>query len=1255
MRLARNAQSTGPILSSEASPCFLIPLKFKFESCSIKAKALLDSGASACFIDKDFAEKYKLPLVCKKCPVKVEVIDGRPLLSGDVIQETKPLDVHIADHISSIIFNVIKSPSNPVVLGLSWLDKYNPSIDWNTRKLTFQSNSIPPVNSKPFDTIDTPIINPQKNPVVQSVRGSKIQKPLFVGARAFMQAAKSGATFAIYATPMSGQTQKSMQLPDQYKEFQDVFEKKNADTLPQHRPYDCSIDLQEGTQPPFGPIYNLSQNELAELRKYIDENLAKNFIRHSKSPAGAPILFVKKKDGSLRMCVDYRGLNKITIKNRYPLPLISGLLEQLGQAKIYTKVDLRGAYNLVRIKEGDEWKTAFRTRYGHFEYNVMPFGLTNAPGIFQHLMNDIFREFLDDFVVCYLDDILIFSKNREDHEKHVRLVLQKLRKAGLYAKLEKCVFHQSQVEFLGYIISGGDLSMDPKKIETIIDWKKPTTVRDVQCFLGFANFYRVFIKDYSKIAAPLTRLTCKDKLEWNTAADNAFEALKMAFTSAPILVRPDFQKPFFLESDASDFALGAVLSQQGKDERLHPIAFHSRKFTAAEINYEIHDKELLAIVDSFQVWRHFLEGAQHPVTVYTDHKNLEYFMSAKVLNRRQARWSISLSRFNFVITYRPGSQQVKSDALSRRAYLAPKEGDAAYDQQRATLLKPEQLLLRTMRTSTSVDAAFLQDIRVSLQTDPLALKIKSHSEVSDSGDVQSMDSQPFHSGDVHTMNSHVHGDVQNMDSTVPSSEVNDLESPNQPSSSSSCPRIHRSRGGEMPQDDTDPRFQFQDGLLYYQGLLYVPEGPCRLRVLQSRHDFPSAGHFGYNKTMELISRDFWWPQMWKSVKNYVTTCDICSRSKIPRHRPYGLLHPLPIPEKPWSSISMDFIVDLPESKSFDSIFVVVDRLTKMAHFVPCTKSVTGEEAARLFLENIYKYHGLPDDIISDRGTQFTSKFWQSLFKILQVKIKLSSAYHPQTDGQTERVNQVLEQFLRCSINYHQDNWVDLLPIAEFAYNNTIQESIQQTPFFANYGFHPRFDSLTFNRTKNPAAEDLATRLEEIHKSMKLKLAEAQERQKLNADKSRKQHPHISVGDRVWLLRRHLKTRRPSDKLDYRRLGPFVVTKQVNEVAYRLDLPPSMKIHPVFHVSLLEPYKESTFPGRLQVPPPPIEIDGEEEFEVSEILDSRINRRKLEYLVHWQGYEVSERTWEPANNLSNAPEMIQEFHRLYPNKPSAKDV
>jgi len=1150
-------KSQGLFLSGQPSRCFNVSLSFI--CLNLQTSALIDSGASACFIDEDFVKLHNISLVKKPYPVPVEVIDGRPLASGHITHETIPLEIELEGHNSFLVFNVIKTPTSSIILGLSWLRKYNPNIDWSTLKIkSFPTTTIPP-----------------KQPTRSKIRHPK---PLFIGAKAFMRAAKHSNPFAIYATPARDEATIVTSIPDQYKEFQDVFEKKNADILPEHRPYDCAIDLQDGAQPPFGPIYNLSQNELVALKEYIEENLAKNFIRHSKSPAGAPILFVKKKDGSLRMCVDYRGLNKITVKNRYPLPLISGLLDQLGQAKIYTKIDLRGAYNLVRVKEGDEWKTAFRTRYGHFEYNVMPFGLTNAPAIFQHLMNDVFREFLDKFVVCYLDDILIYSKNVEEHEEHVKLVLQKLRDAGLYAKAEKCVFHQPQVEFLGYIISNEGLSMDPKKIEAITNWLTPRTVRDVQCFLGFANFYRIFIQNYSQIAAALTRLTCKDKLDWGLEAENAFQNLKTAFTTAPILIHPDFSKPFYMETDASDFALGAVLSQKGDDAKLHPVAFYSRKFSAAEINYEIHDKELLAIVDSFQEWRHFLEGASHQVTVYTDHKNLEYFMSARVLNRRQARWNMSLSRFDFVITYRPGKQQGLSDALSRRSYLAPKEGEAAYDQQRTILLKTEQFRVHGATMAMPVDSSFLDQVRATSATDPLVLDIQ-----------------------------------------------------------------------RRPATDRD-NFKFVNDLLYFEERLYIPEGSTRLRILQARHDFPAAGHFGFNKTLELISRDFWWPQMWKAVKDYVLSCDTCSRSKNPRHRPYGLLQPLPIPKQPWSSVSMDFITDLPPSKSFDTIFVVVDRLTKMAHFIPCKKSITGEETARLFLDNIYRYHGLPDDIVSDRGPQFVSKFWRSLFEILKVQIKLSSAFHPQTDGQTERVNQVLEQYLRCNINYQQDDWTLHLPLAEFAYNNTVHASTQQTPFYANYGYHPKFDMLKPIENENPAAVDFATRLSELHALMKIHLREAQDRYKGAADKLRKESPSFIIGDKVWLIRRNIKTTRPCDKLDYRRLGPFPIQQQVNPVAFRLDLPASMKVHPVFHVSLLEPYKESNIPGRKQPPPPSIEVDTHEEYEVEKVLDSRRRRGKLEYLIHWRGYNINERTWEPAINVVGAPQKVQEFHQRYPDKP-----
>ncbi|XP_073491307.1 uncharacterized protein [Aquarana catesbeiana] len=456
-------------------------------------------------------------------------------------------------------------------------------------------------------------------------------------------------------------------IPEPYQDFADVFSKKGAELLPPHRPYDCPIELLPGTEVPFGRIFPLTEQELGTLKQYLDENLKKKFIRPSTSPAGAGLFFVEKKDHSLRPCIDYRELNKITIKNRYPLPLVPELFQRLGTARIFTKLDLRGAYNLIRIREGDEWKTAFRTRFGHFEYQVMPFGLCNAPATFQHFVNDIFRDILDLYVIVYLDDILIFSSSLADHRRHVRNVLVRLRQHGLYAKLDKCEFERQSIQFLGLIISVEGIKMDPQKVSAILDWPAPTDKKGVQRFVGFSNFYRKFIKDFSKIIAPITELTKQGaRFCWSSQAQAAFEKLKGLFTSASILKHPDPALPFVLEVDASEIAVGAVLSQrQGPKALLFPVAFFSRKLSSSERNYDVGDRELLAIKAALEEWRYLLEGAVHPVLIFTDHKNLEYLRAAKRLRPRQARWALFFSRFSFHITYRPGSKNGKPDALSR--------------------------------------------------------------------------------------------------------------------------------------------------------------------------------------------------------------------------------------------------------------------------------------------------------------------------------------------------------------------------------------------------------------------------------------------------------------------------------------------------------------------------------------------------------------------------------------------------------------
>ena len=1160
--------------SIRSSGGFELEVSLSYGSTSIQSKALLDSGASTCFIDIAYVHAHNIPVIHTSQPIPVESIDGRVLSSGAVTKVTTPLVLRVGSHQEVLTFYLIASPRHPIVLGLSWLETHNPTVDWCNHSIIFPQGATSPdsmgTNSSLVAhflhsvTTSSNVESFSPNSVWADSNSVPIPTPLVL---------------------MRDTSIATNPLPARYHDFSDVFEKKNADRLPEHRLYDCPIDLQEGAHPPFGPIYGLAEPELEALREYLKENLAKGFIQPSKSPAGAPILFVKKKDGSLRLCVDYRGLNRVTVRNRYPLPLIPELLDRLRTGRVFSKIDLRGAYNLVRIKPGDEWKTAFRTRYGHFEYKVMPFGLTNAPAVFQHMMNHIFREYLDHFVVIYLDDILVFSSSMEEHTRHVRLILTKLREHGLYAKSEKCEFDRTSVEFLGYVISPPGITMDPRKVATIHDWPIPTRLKEVQSFLGFANFYRRFIDRFSTIVQPLISLTRKDvPFVWTAATQHAFDALKQAFMSAPVLVHPDPAKPFQVETDASDFALGAILSQLDDDGTLHPVAYYSRKFSASEINYPVYDKELAAIISAFAEWRPYLAGAQHRIQVVTDHKNLLYFASSRTLNRRQARWSIFLADYDFEIIFRPGIQHGKVDALSRRPDLALCPGDDAYTQQSCSLLTPDQLQLSA--TFMLHDDSLLQEIAKATKTDTFATEIFKSLQDSSTATKRS---------DLHHFTAH-------------------------------------------------------DGLLYRNHLLYVPEGSCRNQVLQTCHDDPLAGHFGVAKTLELVSRGFWWPQPWKFVKEFVKTCDVCARSKAVHHRPYGLLHPLPIPNRPWASISMDFITDLPPVNGVDTVLVIVDRFSKMAHFVPCSKTISGKETADLLLKSVVRLHGIPEDITSDRGPQFISHFWKQFLQILGTSLNLSSAYHPQTDGQTERVNQILEQYLRCTISYQQDDWVDFLPLAEFAYNNTLHASTKVSPFFANYGFHPRFSLSIPASSVNPSAEARARTLQEVHHDLSLELSISSDRYKDQANRLRSATPAFAVGDMVWLLRRHIATTRPCSKLDYKRLGPFRVIERINPVAFRLELPQHFGIHNVFHASLLERYHSSQIPGRQPSPPPPVVLSSGDEYEVEQILDSRVRRRQLQYLVMWKGYPISEATWEPVVHLQNAPDAIHNFHQRYPLKP-----
>jgi RNase H-like domain found in reverse transcriptase/Reverse transcriptase (RNA-dependent DNA polymerase)/Integrase zinc binding domain/Chromo (CHRromatin Organisation MOdifier) domain len=938
------------------------------------------------------------------------------------------------------------------------------------------------------------------------------------------------------------------------------------------------------TPPPLSP------DEQKQLDKFLDEHLTSGHIRPSKSPMASPFFFIKKKDGSLRPVQDYRKLNDITVKNRYPLPLISELVNQLRGARYFTKLDICWGYNNVQIKEGDEWKAAFHTNRGLFKPLVMFFGLTNSPATFQTMMNDIFHDLISEGVVCvYLDDILIFTHTIEEHRRVTRIILDRLRQHKLFLRHDKCEFERTMIKYLGLIISDGHIEMDPVKVAGVTEWPTPKNKKEVQSFLGFINFYWHFIKDFSLHARPLFDLTGKDAWKWGNAQQEAFTKLKEMVTSAPILTFADDSCPFRVEADSSDFATGAVLSQQSsEDQKWHPVAFYSKSLSAVECNYEIHDKEMLAIMRALEEWRHFLEGAQHKIEIWTDHKNLEYFMTAKKLNRRQARWSLYLSRFNFSLHHRPGRSMGKTDALSRRS----DHGDGSDDNRDIVLLQPDLFVVRALEgiAPEGEERDILRDIRrtnrSSLYEDVVALAVKELRK-------------------------------------------------------GSTLSLHAAEWTE------------KEGLLYFWDRIYVPNDPrLRRRIISQHHDSQIAGHPGRWKTLELISRNYWWPQMSQLIGQYCRTCDLCLRTKVPRRKPIGELHPLPVPESHWSVVSVDFIVELPESNGYDAVMCCVDSVGKRAHFIPTHTTVTALGAARLYLHHVWKLHGLPDAFLCDRGPQFVAEFTRELYRLLGIKLFASTAYHPQTDGQTERVNQELEQFIRLFVNECQDDWDDLLPMGEFAYNNHIHSSTQQTPFMMDMGRHPQ---MGFEPHEAPSrlqtVNEFAERMKDTLTEAKAALTKVKDDMACFYNQCHTPAPTYKVGDRVYLDSSDISTTRPSKKLAHHFLGPFPIVKCIGTHAYRLRLPNSMsRLHPVFHVVKLLPAPTDPFPGRhSRTLPPPTVVEGKPQYEVESILDSRMHQGKLQYLVHWKGYGYEENSWVDESDV-NAPQLVKEFHRRHTSAP-----
>ena len=641
----------------------------------------------------------------------------------------------------------------------------------------------------------------------------------------------------------------------------------------------------------------------------------------------------------------------------------------------------------------------------------MPFGLHGAPATFQHFINDILREHLDIFVSAYIDDLLIYSNSLREHKEYVCKILGILRENGLQVDIEKCEFHVEEVLYLGIIVGRHGIKMDPAKVAAVKEWAKPERVKDVQAFLGFANFYRKFIKGFSNVARPLTALTGNILWKWTAECQDAFENLKTLICTAPILALYDPDKECVIETDASDYVSAGVFSQPDEAGVLRPVAFFSKKHSPAECNYEIYDKELLAVVLAFEEWRAELEGSPLKIKVFSDHKNPKYFMTTKHLNRRQARWAEYLSRFDFKIHYRPGRLGTKPDALTRRLGDLLSEGDPRVVFQDQVVLKPHQIASESESGVTN-----LKSDRRQVNKTPVKLAVTTRAQAAaETEETAARDANNEDNITYDTDQTDEDKQVDNADkpSTTPiiDNTEDDEDEDNEPPLAEAISQAYKidefaqeilealQAGTRFSKKITLGLCQERDGMLYYQDRLYIPaDERLRTRICEAHHTLPSTGHGGRVQTLNLIRRSYFWPKMRQLINRYVRNCHTCSRAKSRQHAKYGVLKSLLVLSKRWCDLSVDFVVRLPESMGYNAIMVCVDRLTKMRHFIPTTNEITAEDTADLFVNNIYKLHGFPHSTVSDRGPQFNSLFWKTLCRRLGIDRLLSTAFHPETDG-----------------------------------------------------------------------------------------------------------------------------------------------------------------------------------------------------------------------------------------------------------------
>jgi hypothetical protein len=838
--------------------------------------------------------------------------------------------------------------------------------------------------------------------------------------------------------------------------------------------------------------YAYPQKYMGAWRKLLDQHIEAGRIRRSTSQYASPSMIIPKKDPDAlpRWVCDYRTLNSLTVKDRSPLPNVDELVCMVATGKVFSILDQTNAFFQTRMREADIPLTAVKTPWGLMEWVVMPMGLTNAPATHQARLEEALGELINDICVVYLDDIVIFSGYFQEHEKHVRIVLQRLRLANLYCSPKKTKLFRKEVKFLGHWISAEGIRADNEKVAQVLDWKAPSSAKGVKKFLGTVQWMKKFVWGLEKYVGTLTPLTssklaAKD-FRWGEAEDRAFENIKKIMTSLPCLKNVDYNTddPLWLFTDASGSGLGAALFQGKEWQGASPIAYESHLMSPAERNYPVHEQELLAVIHALQKWKMLLLGMK--VNVMTDHHSLTYLLKQRNLSRRQARWLEILSDFDLRFEYIKGEDNSVADALSRK-HLG--EGESEVTQADvacvASLTELGSELSETLKAK--IVAGYAED--------KFCLSVRK---------------------------------------VLPLRE--------------DCAEVN--------------------GLLFIDGRLVIPNNTdLRRKLIEDAHI--RLGHLGYLKTVVELRRDFFWPLMAKDTANFVQSCDTCQKTKASTTAPTGkMLTPL-------SDLAIDFVGPLKTSNHYDMILTCTCRLLGFTRIIPALQTDTAERTATRLFNGWLALFGAPNSILSDRDKTWTSALWKALMERLRIKFHMTTSFHPQADGRSERTNKTVGQILRTFTSKRQGKWLEAIPAAEFAINSAINVATGYSPFELVFGRKASLFPLAESTGKTPVS--LATWVkwrEGAWQEARDALWTSRVKQSIQHNKHAKARAAVEPNSWVLLNSADWRGRQQGgvDKLKERFEGPYCVSHVSNHGQnLKLELPEGDRRHPTFHVSKIKPY------------------------------------------------------------------------------------